>query len=360
MITETQLVIEIDGQIVSGWERFTVDVTLDQCTRNFSADVFDESGEVAALAISGAPVTVYAIQSIPQLFRRYPLITGYLDSVSRRLDGEEETLTISGRGLTCDLVDCSAVWKSSTWTGAKFSQIVKDLIAPYGVKLDKSQLQDDPKIEAFTLQNGETVFSAVERLARFVGVLPVENEIGSLVLTYAAPITARASEDLTVGRNVQEVEFKDDQRQRFSEYVGKSQTRGGGKRWTAQTLQVKATATDAGIGRHRPMVIIAETKQDKATLAKRIAWEAQVRAGRGSEVSVALPDFFQRSATGVIIRPWVVNERVELVVEKWDLKKEFLISGVTYSMSKEERICTLQLRHPDTYKPDPASTVDLS
>lgn len=360
MISATEIVVAVDGTMITGWESLTVSASMDDVTRSFSMEIFDADGTVSAAIPRGAEVTIFAAESNKTLWKKFPLIVGYVDSRARSLSGDADTFTISGRGKTCDLVDCSAEWPSATWLDKKFSGIVSDLVSPYPVKVNISALTGDPKLPKFTLQNGETVFAAVERLCKYQGVLPLEDANGDLVLTYAAPAGSATAQPLTAGGNIERISWTTDDKDRFASYTGKAQSGASGRPWTEKNLHLVSEAWDAAITRTRPLVFIAESKEDKAILDRRVAWEAQIRAGRSESVSITVPDFFQFDATGSIIDTWRVNQRVVVTVERWKLKREFLISGVSFSISEDGRSTELTLVHPDTYTADPTADVRLS
>lgn len=358
MIRDTEIVIEVDGSIFSGWESATVDHSLDEISQTFSFSVISSDPALANSINMGAACSVYILE--PARVKKYDLLSGYIDRFSRSITADGEQVQIEGRDQISDLVDCSAVVKASSWVRQKFSRICADLADGFEVRIDTSALSSDPIIEGFVIQNGETPFAAIERLCRSQGVLPVSVMGDTLATRYAAAAGNVAAQGLVVGDNVISIEWGRDWQGRFSDYSGKCSTGGKGKKWTAKNVRVVSSASDPQVERYRPMVFMAENRQERLTLETRVNWEAQIRAGRSEEITVEVADFFQKAPDGTIIKPWEINERVNVVVDRWNMEKQFLICGRTFTISEQGRRTRLRLRHPDTYKADPLEVVKLS
>ena len=249
---------------------------------------------------------------------------------------------------------------SQTWTKKRFALIVRDILTPFGLDVDVTQLTANPKIEKFTLQSGESAFNAIERLCRSQAVIPLSTVEGVLLLGYAANAFERAIVNLEVGVNVKSISESSSWRNRFSRYIGRSQTTGRSKRWTAKMLQCAAEAVDAGVTRYRPLLFIAENKADTALLEKRVNWEAQVRSGRALTYTVVVDGFYQKTADGEPLTLWQKNKRVNLKCAYWDVDIERLITRVEFSLGPRGELSTLILKHPDIFKPNPSDEVDLT
>ena len=89
-----------------------------------------------------------------------------------------------------------------------------------------------------------------------------------------------------------------------------------------QNASPAGRATDPGVTRHRPLIVIAEESADAAGLTRRAVWEAAVRRGRSSRAVVTVQGW---SHPGGV---WAPNRRV-LVRAPWlQLDAELLIVSV--------------------------------
>ena len=363
-MSDTSILLECNDSIFSGWETVTFSHSLDDLSRSFYLEINDESGGFDSDITEESECVLSAVDkegSLPidrYLSDRIELFSGIGFDTDTSVEPTGYGFSASGNGKLIDLVECSAIIKSSSWIKAKVSKIISDVCRPFGTKIDFSGLLNDRTIETFSFNQGDTAFSIIERLCRFSGVIPFEESDGTLSFITAGDFTKKAEVPLEVGKNIIRVGRSSSIRDRRSEILGKSVTSGKGKRWDKKTLQIAATATDSGVTRYRPMVMVAESKEDKAALQKRVNWEAQIRAGRSREYTVEVADIFQRNA-GKPVGLWEVGMLVDLIVEKWNLSEKLLISGLDFNMSNSGRRTTLTLRNPNTYQPDPGADVDI-
>lgn len=353
MNNASTLAIEINGEKFTGWKRSAFDFDIESLSSSFSLFARDKKGILNDLE-SGTAIKAY----IENGRQRVLIMNGFITSRERELSENNVAVTITGSDKLIDVVECSTFRKSQTWIKKRFTEIVTDLITPFNVTLDKTDLTDDPIIDKLTIQSGETAFDTIERLCRSQAVLPISTFDGVLKLTYAG--TDRADIDLILGENIKSVREATDWTERFSDYICLAQTPGSGKRWTKAMVQGRAEAFDRGVTRYRPKVFIAESKTKATTLKQRVNWEAQVRSGRATDYSVVLSGWFQKDAIGNLLSLWEKNKLVTLVVDEYNVDRDFLITSVSMTLDESGEITVLSLRHPDTYKPDPTEEVDLT
>src|SRR3546814_9154109 len=97
------------------------------------------------------------------------------------------------------------------------------------------------------------------------------------------------------------------------------------------TSQARADSADAAVKRYRPLMIIADEQADTATLKKRAAWEATVRAGRSQTVTLTAQGW--RDPAGAIWSP----DLVVPVSASWlGIDADLLLVSVQYMLSADE------------------------
>jgi len=335
----------------SGWESLQITRSLDYLCGNFSFTLANFPFESTKALVPGVPAIIF--------FGGQRLITGYLDAARRSRSGNSTQLDFSGRDRTSDLVDCSAIYKTNSWKRTSLLKIASDLCLPYGISVSLVGVPDSVVAE-FALQTGETPFAAVERLCRVYGILPMTDMFGNLMLTTVQ--SSRANVPLVVGQNVLTVSYEEDDSGRYSEYLVKGQARGQGGGWLEDRIDLKGSARDAGVDRYRPLVIVAERHMTAQDIAKRASWEAQVRMGRGSRVSVTVMGWSQDTRfPDEASRPWALNELVNIRDASWGIDANLLVSSVTFDLSSGSgRLTTLGLSPPEVYSRDPSDRVQLS
>lgn len=346
----------IDDQEFTGWQAVSFETDMEALVSTFSIQARDQYGTLSAID-AGTACELYIERDNTQIL----VLTGYVTSRDRELSSGAHTVTINGSSNLVDLVDCSVVQANRSWVKKKFSAIVEAIASPFGIDVDKSDLTSDPVIDRMTLQSSEDAFSAIERLCRSQAVLPLSTFDGKLKLGYAASVTDRSPVDIAEGSNLKAIRETSDWTERFSDYIGLSQVSAKGKQWSSANLQGKAVANDPTITRYRPKLFVTENSLSQTEIPKRVAWEAQVRAGRSTTYVITVDGWFHKiSSTEVAGSIWENNKRVQLTVPTLDIDADLLISSVTYSLDNSGEITNLTLRHPDTYKADPSAEVKLT
>ena len=124
-----------------------------------------------------------------------PLYKGYIDKLGISLSASSRNLTITGRDKTGDLVDCSILGQNE-FNNMKLEAIAKELVKPFGVGIVVFADTGKP-FTKFTVNQGETVFEALERLAKQRELLMTSSPVGNLVFEKKGVI--RASSELIEG-----------------------------------------------------------------------------------------------------------------------------------------------------------------
>lgn len=335
------IVLLLDGMIYGGWTELSVRRALDTVHGEFDLRLASRERTDAAQwpLRAGAECSILA-GSDQAGFQT--LVTGYIDKLTASLTDRDHSISISGRDRTADLVDCSAVHKPGSWQNAPLKKIVEELVAPFGIKV---QLSGDtgPNIRKFALQTGETVWSAIERLLRFRGLIAWPQSDGSLLI--GKPAQGAMIARLAEGENLKEMSADHDVTERFSQYVVKGQAAGSDERNGEAVTLIGATAKDAAIKRYRPLIIVAEEQSDKASAQKRADWEANTRAARSQPGTAMVQGW--RDPRGQLWRP---DTRVEVSAPSVYMTGEMLVSGVTFSRGNDGGTTTmLELTRPEAW-----------
>ena len=348
----SEIKVKIDGDTFAGWETLGVSRALGSLSGDFNFNLIDfpidktknfAPGKSVEVEMSGGLLT-------------HRLITGYIDRVVRTKEGRSTSLEFAGRDKTSDLIDSSAIYKNNYWKKKKISKIIKDICDPFDISVVLDV--DDVNVDDFTIQSGETAFTAIERLARAYSFLLMTDENGRLLLSKVS--SDRASVRLEVGQNVKRIMYEEDNSGRYSEYLAKGQGKGGGSEWSNDIVSLKGECSDSGIDRYRPYVFSVEKKMNRTEIQKRVNWEAQVRAGRAIRCEVVVNGWLQ-DPTSEVSEPWKINLLTNVVDKTWGIDSELVTSSVNFSLtSSGGRLTTLELSPPEIFSENPGDTVKLS
>ncbi|EIM2765438.1 baseplate protein [Escherichia coli] len=323
--------LRTDGRLFTGWTSVSVTRSIESVAGYFELGVNVPPGT----DLSGlAPGKAFTLEIDGQI-----VCTGYIDSRRRQMTADSMKITVAGRDKTADLIDCAAVYSGGQWKNRTLEQIARDLSAPYGVTVrwELSDKESSAAFPGFTLDHSETVYEALVRASRARGVLMTSNAAGELVFSRAA---STATDELVLGENLLTLDFDEDFRDRFSEYIVKGYARANGADGDdidAETIvSRKGTATDSDVTRYRPMIIIADSKIT--------AKDAQARALREQRRRLAKSITFEADIDGWTRKDgqlWMPNLLVTIDASKYAIKTtELLVSKVNLILNDQDGLKT--------------------
>ncbi len=334
--------LTIGGQVHAGWKAVSIETGLENLASAFRLDLaerwpdapdrFDlKAGAEAKVSIGGATV-----------------ITGFIDVLESALDGGNHSIGVSGRSKAADLIDCSAVAKPGRWVNRTLEAIASELAKPFGVTVT-AEASTAPPFKAFAIQQGESVFECIERMCRQRGLLPVSDAQGNIRIISLKP--AGAAVRLEQGKHILSVEATHNVAERFSDYILKGQAAGDDDAHGKTVSEPKAEAKDPGVGRYRPLIIVAEDQATVASLRKRANWEATVRAAKGQSAQVSVIGW--RSPDGKL---WREGQKVTLDAPAAWMVGDLLVAAVTLTLDDDGgTVAVLTVVRPEAYSQEPVA-----
>lgn len=335
------ITVTIDGVRHTGWTSAEITRSLEQAAGTYRLAMTErDPGRVSPRAYRpGAAATVEADGE--------RVISGWVDAVRPRYDAGSHGIELAGRDAVGDLVDCSAASEPGEWRDARLDEIAAALAAPYGIRVTV-EAHLGAAFRRFRIEEGETVYEALERGCRLRGVLPLSDGSGGLVL--GRPVRSRAAVVLRRGETILSASGESDWRGRYGAYRVLGQQPGSDFLGASQAAHVHGEATDPAVTRHRPLTVLAEQALDDAEAVERAAWEADVRAARARRLSVEVRGWRERGETGALWAPG----RVVRVEDDWlGVRADLLVGAVRYTLADEGTRATLALSPPAAYSGQP-------
>lgn len=329
--------LTVNGRRFEGWEEVEAVKSLEAVAAGFSLTVSDRDpwpivpGDACVLALDGETV-----------------VEGFVDRLGIDLAADGHTVTVAGRDRAGDLVDCSVIHPTGEFINQTILQIAGTLCAPFGVRVSADAPPGGP-FAKFSVQPGETAWSAIERLARQRGLLAVGDAAGGVVLT--RPKAGRTPVALVEGKNVKAAAARFDDSQRFSRYVVRGQSAGTDDFNGEAAAAVNGVATDPGVTRNRPLVVLGEGNLTAGQAQERARYEATVRAARAGRVSVTVQGW-RTAAAGDL---WVVNRLVAVDLPTLRIRGDMLVGDVSFRRSNAGTVTELGLVRPDGFAVEPVA-----
>lgn len=331
----------------AGWTAARVTRSLEQAAGTVRLTLTDRDPgrvPVRALRAPGARVRV-ALDG-------ETVITGWIDAARQRYDAGSHSIELAGRDAVGDLVDCSAASAPGEWHGARLEEIVTALAAPYGIPV-VAEVDTGAPFRRYRIEEGETVYEAIERGCRMRRVLPLSDGAGGLLLGRAA--RDRAGVVLRRGDTILSAHGESDWTGRYSAYRVLGQQPGGDFLGASQAAHVHGAARDPVVTRHRPLTLLAEQALDDAEAAERAAWEASARAGRARRLTVRVRGWRERGDVGPLWAPG----RVVPVDDDWlGVHTDMLVVGVLCELDDAGTRTTLSLSSTTAWSDQPVVVDD--
>ncbi len=380
------LFLIVGGREISGWESIRVTRGIECCPSSFELTMserypYDREGFVVK---AGDPCSVYIgpPNSVGGDFNGpVSVIVGYVDRVGINLAPGTHTITVSGRGKCADLVDCAAQWTSGQMANTNAFNVATALAAPYGIGVSlknmpgQAQLQGSnssqlvanlgvgpltdadfaraqlPKIPRLNLSWGATVYSEIEQIARYSGLLVYEDTDGNLVMARAGSDNPKCY--LNEGENVEAASVNFSMDQRYSKYIVRmlgtnvlGDLGNGG--------DILMTVDDANVPRPRVHYIIAENGDAGGVVSKqRGIWEMKRRWGQSNQIRVTTDSW--RGQDGNLWEPntLIVVNLPALKIPEPNTVPFWLLSEVTYELNESGTHAHLVLMPPEAFTVEP-------
>lgn len=337
MTDRQDVILRINGRDFGGWKGVSVSRSIDQIAGGFNLRVTElnpddrarwliKRGDACKVLINGSTV-----------------ITGHVDSAPISYTSDSHDLSVSGRDVTADLVDCSIEGPPTEWHNTGLARIAADICKPFGITIS-AETDLGAAFAKAKINEGDTAFQFIEGLCRKRAVLPVS--YGDGVLRFVRTGANRAADRLELGVNILKGSRSGDNRDRFSRYAVKGQGKGSDKLTTADFVGPSAAATDPGIKRYRPLVLIASGPIDAGYCQKRANWEATTRAGKSMRMEYTVVGWLQSNG-----QPWPLNSLVTVRDKFLGAEgKTMLISAIENTLDESGRLTRLTCVPPGAYE----------
>lgn len=330
--------LTVNGTEHLGWTEVAVTRSMEQLAHTFDVGFTERwaddrraipirEGDKCILKLAGKQVSV-----------------GYVDDAGIDYDGNDHTMHVSGRSLTGDLLDCSAIYKKGQWKKQKLDAIARNLCDPFEITVKVDTDLGDP-FPTFKIEDSESVFEALERGCRQRGVVMSTSTTGELVFSSIG--TKTTSTMIELGRNALKGARAGSWKDRFSKYVLKGQAPADDDTNVFAVAAPTFTTEDGVIGRYRPIVIMAEAAATSAGLKKRADWERNTRAGRSQRLKYTLDGW--ENAEGL----WTPNTIAHVHDDFLQVDTKLLIISVRQTKSAEGSFTELELSDPKAMTVEP-------
>jgi len=339
-MSEIKLLIGSDKY--SGWESISVNKSIDTVSGQFQLSVSEKwIGQKM-------PWEIMPGNSCRITVDDETMITGYIDKRQVERSGDSRTISLTGRDLTMDMVDCSVDIPPYNWKDITLASLVEIVAAPFGISTIVNESGNTERIAKARYNMGESGWQFIERCSRQLGVLIQPINTGGILLTKAG--TKKAVTALVEGKNIKTLSGTIDHTKRFSKYIVKGQNNGFDGVTEQGAAFPEGSATDQNVERYRPKIIISENAVQTNRAGDRAAWSMTTTAAKSSPITVTVPGWRQGPSKDSPL--WEQNMLVPIKSDTLKINGEMLIKNIIYSKSPSEMV-TMSLISPDAYSLQP-------
>jgi prophage tail gpP-like protein len=210
-----------------------------------------------------------------------------------------------------------------------------------------SSLKIGKPLASIPLNPGDGAFDVVNAVCRAVGVLPVSNGLGKVVLTLAGGLKTTTS--LVEGVNILSSSVTYDAASRYRKYIVSGQGPGSETIY-GDALSVTGTAEDQNVQRPQRTLFIrpGEALTSTAFANRRAGWEATVRAARAMRLAITVQGWTQQDGS-----MWPANALVPVYHPAVGIDAdELLIAETAFAMGPGGSTTTLSLVRSNAFVPE--------
>lgn len=284
-----------------------------------------------------------------------PVLTGYIEIIEPSGDAKSDRITISGRDITCDLID-STIPGEVNFTDADISleDLINTIQASVGLTRETfvpermgrpllpiinevPDLENYKKGEIESPSAGQRAFDFLQDVARKRQVLLTTDGNGSIVITQSG--SSPLGFDITLKRNdtkktnnVLSSSASFDNTRRYSRYIfGSSGNLQGlnlaGQQTAAAIVDLELGLVDEGMSRPtRTLFILDENSSDVETLKSRAAWELNIRKALSKKYSCVVSGHTVKAGV-----PFWFNKIANVRDDKRGINASMLVKSVAFT-----------------------------
>lgn len=335
--------LTVNGKFYQGWTSVRIEAGIERVARSFELGITDKwPGNDQVRRISPGDAVEVRIGNDK-------VCTGHVDAVPVYYDANSITLQIRGRSKTADLVDCSADNATGQFKGLKAEAIAAKIAGQYGLNVI-NETATGAAITDHQIQQGETAFESLDRVAKQRQILISDNGNGDVVLVKPGS-GGKAYSALELGVNILSASAGFDYSEVYSDYTVKGQHSKGGRDsdWDANSaagLSTQGRSKDSSLKRRRVLVVRQSGQADAATCQKRADYEQRVRAAKAGEIRYKVVSWRQYDRS-----LWRPNQTVAVKDGIMGVVADRLISEVIYALDDSGMTAELVCVTPDAFLP---------
>ena len=346
----SRIQVKVNSKIFEEWEKVTINRTLNNMCGSFSMLLYYDytDGTSTPPPLSGR----IQISHLDDFGFETKVMTGYIDDVNSSIAGPTGLmLEISGRDITCDMIDSTVETSISELNELTVSDALQQLIAPFNITLSSTSSKLQNQVKKKAQSPDEKVGAIISTICKKVGVLPLTDENGDLIVE--DKVGGTISGGLQMGVNILNASHNASHRNRYSQIT----VLGNGDNELSELAVSGGSTAEDGVAidssyessRRRVLTVIGSNvdRNDKGALEEEANWKMAMSRASVSKVKIKVHDWLTTDSGEL----YKVNRLINCDLSRIGLSKSnMLISSITFEMDKSSGTFTnMQLIHEDAY-----------
>ncbi|WP_158781033.1 phage baseplate assembly protein [Pantoea sp. BAV 3049] len=314
---DERLTLTVGGVSHSDWMRTSVVADFLTPAGQWQLDLGISGATLPAEVKAGARAVLSAGSDI--------LMTGLIDDINHAVLRGQHVLNLSGRDEAAVLLDCSApIFTAQEMT---LQEVIARIVRPLGISKIDVRADSTTAPKKFSIQPGETAWSALQKAAEVSGLWPWISPDGTLVIggpDYSAEPVASLVLNRDGTGNLLNLTKHTSIAGRYSEVTvltqGHATTQHDGVR------NYKGTSTDAGFSLYRPHIQVegdTDTDEEATARARKLLSDSRLKA---LTITAVVRGVHTESGAA-----WIPGQRVAIKSAIHD------IDGIYFLMGREIR-----------------------
>lgn len=363
----------LNGKKFTNWEKVIINRSIDSICGSFSISAvydygtqttaespFELSGlvEIFTSKQDGKEPTSNQASTLPSTSTLLvsnedstKIMTGYIDVVDTTIGEEGLNVEVSGRDITCDLVDCTIESKTAEWLKIKASELFTAWCTPFSIKIDNQTDKSDTIVNA-NPKPDQKVNDAIMEISRTEGFLVITDENGQLVLEDKNE--GEMNSPLVLGENILTASYKGDYTKRYSKItVLDNADESSSPALNVQRMLTSGASNatesdpvvDQSAKRYRPVVIMGSGNLKAAGATSEAKWRMSMSVASTFTLSVSVQGWLSNFG-----QLWRVNRNTYCSLQDLNLPSgRMLIKNITFESGDNGTFTNMDLIHPDAY-----------
>jgi len=355
------LELQINGSIFGGFTSARVNKTMKSLCGEFE---FTAGGDLTYSKLEELGLVITKDSIVEILADGIKIMTAYIEKQSISYSEDNYYISLSGREITCDIVDCRISASFTKTAITDFVTLVSNVFNNENLnyKIVNNALTSSTSTYLTTdfqiASTGESVIDFLNRYGMKKYIVLLTDEDGNFLISNSGQNKSDISSyklrnKIGLENNIWKASINYDRSQLYNLYTYQSipnyaDVSDQGQTSSQQSNVTYTSKADNNIRTGRNYLEVESEFYSVSKLKERVAWKLQTQIANSRQYNVTLDghSFIDDSGNKVIIKP---NQLINIIDETCNINEEMLVNDVIYNMSEDGNTLSIEFVQQDAY-----------